>query len=282
MILEPGPGLNLDFLKDILPVHFISGYIDHRGREKFPIDLDEVKAAGKYIKEELGAEYLGIVSKFSTRNPLHEQKIYETIGPSFEYSTLGHTLSGNLNYPRRLYSTYLNSGVWKIYKQFLQAIKQSLDERNINAPLFILKADGGTLAGDAALERAVETVLSGPAASIMGAAALEHVDEDGIILDIGGTTTDIAFLADGVPLFEPRGIEVSGFKTLVRGLYSRSCGVGGDSLVRLVDGEVQVGPKRLGPAVAFGGDHPTPTDALVIKGKIKEGSKEKATGGLNH
>ncbi len=279
MILEPGPGLNLDYLKDIFPAHFISGYIDHRGREKFSLDMDEIRLAGEHLKDE-GARHLGIVGKFSTRNPLHEKKIYETIGSSFSYSTLGHTLSGNLNYPRRVYTTYLNSGVWGIYKQFLKAIKHSLDERKIKVPLYILKADGGTLAGEAALLRPVETVLSGPAASIMGAMALEYMDEDGIILDIGGTTTDIAFLADGVPLFEPRGIEVSGFKTLIRGLYSRSCGVGGDSLIELKEGQLKIGPGRLGPAAAFGGSSPTPTDAMVIKGVIKEGSKSKAIEGI--
>lgn len=279
MVLEPGPGLNLDYLNSIFPVCFISGYIDHRGREKFSLDMDEVRSAGRHMKEK-GAQYLGIVGKFSTRNPLHEKKIYETIGPSFSYSTLGHTLSGNLNYPRRIYTSYLNSGVWEIYKQFLKAIKYSLGERKIKAPLYILKADGGTLAGDAALLRPVETVLSGPAASIMGAMALEDIEEDGIILDIGGTTTDIAFLADGVPLFEPRGIEVSDFKTLIRGLYSRPCGVGGDSLVELKDGQLKIGPERLGPAAAFGGSSPTPTDAMVIKGIYKEGSRSKAIEGL--
>ncbi|QSQ08685.1 Acetophenone carboxylase gamma subunit [Koleobacter methoxysyntrophicus] len=279
MIVQPGPGLNLEFLEGFFPVHYVDGYIDHRGREREPLNISQVRTAGEKLKG-CGAEYLGVVGKFSTRNPIHEIKINEAVGQIFKYSTMGHILSGNLNFPRRIFTAYLNSGVWKTYRGFLDGIKNSLAKRKIMAPIYIMKADGGTFEGEAAADRPVETILSGPAASIMGALALNPIKEDGIILDIGGTTTDISFLAEGIPLFEPRGIEVAGFKTLIRGLYSRSIGVGGDSLVEFKEGQLKIGPKRAGPAMAFGGSLPTPTDAMVVLGLLREGSESRARRGI--
>ncbi len=128
----------------------------------------------------------------------------------------------------------------------------------------------------ASRNRPVETILSGPAASIMGALALASVRQDAVILDIGGTTTDIAFLADGVPLFEPRGITLAGYPTLVRALYSYSLGLGGDSCLRTDGNRLSIGPDRQGPACALGGPCPTPTDALIALGRLDLGDKTAA------
>ncbi len=100
-------------------------------------------------------------------------------------------------------------------------------------------------------------------------------DEDAILLDIGGTTTDIFFLADGVPLFEPLGIKIDKYKTLVRAIYSLSIGLGGDSSISIKDGKIKIGPKREGVPYAYGGPAPTPTDAMITLG-LMEGEKEKA------
>ena len=122
--------------------------------------------------------------------------------------------------------------------------------------------------------------MSGPAASLMGMQALLHTDEDALLLDVGGTTTDIFFLADGVPLFEPLGIQIGSYKTLVRAIFSQSIGLGGDSFVRVEKGRLKIGPQRLGPPLAFGGENPTPTDAMVVLGYLPEGDKTKAYEGM--
>lgn len=114
----------------------------------------------------------------------------------------------------------------------------------------------------------------------MGALALVPASQDTIILDIGGTTTDIAFLADGIPLFEPRGISLAGYPTLVRALYSYSLGRGGDSCLRVQDGRLTIGPDRSGPALALGGPSPTPTDALITLGRLDLGDQKAAHQGI--
>ena len=189
--------------------------------------------------------------------------------------TMGHTMSGKLNFPRRVYTSYLNSAVYKSFKEFAINIKSSMEREGIQAPVFILKADGGTMNLDKAEEKPVETILSGPAASFMGISALLPTEEDAVLLDIGGTTTDIFFLADGVPLFEPLGIKIDKYKTLVRAIYTSSIGLGGDSAISIENKNIKIGPKREGKPYGLGGPKPTPTDAMIFLG-LMDGDKERA------
>ncbi len=125
-----------------------------------------------------------------------------------------------------------------------------------------------------------QTILSGPAASVMGALALVPENEDVVVLDIGGTTTDISVLIDKSPVLEPLGINIGDQKTHIRSLKTASIGLGGDSAVTVVDGEIVIGPKRMGPAMAYGGDVPTPTDAFCILNRVEDGDREAALKGI--
>jgi N-methylhydantoinase A/oxoprolinase/acetone carboxylase beta subunit len=100
--------------------------------------------------------------------------------------------------------------------------------------------------------------------------------EDAIALDIGGTTTDIAIFADGVPLLEHFGVTIGGYKTLIHGLRTKSIPVGGDSSVKYENGNIHIGPEREGPAFALGGPYPTPTDAMIVLGLTNIGNRDKA------
>jgi N-methylhydantoinase A/oxoprolinase/acetone carboxylase beta subunit len=115
----------------------------------------------------------------------------------------------------------------------------------------------------------------------MGAIPYAPSNKDAIVLDIGGTTTDIAFLVNKVPLLEPLGIQRGRYKSLIRSLRTDSKGIGGDSALRVDQGELTIGPDRQGPALAFGGPVPTPTDALVVLGLMNEGDTEKAKEGIH-
>jgi N-methylhydantoinase A/oxoprolinase/acetone carboxylase beta subunit len=106
----------------------------------------------------------------------------------------------------------------------------------------------------------------------MGCLALRQNGHDAVLLDIGGTTTDIAILADGAPLLAPYGVTVLGRPTLIRALNTRSVGLGGDSEVRYAGSVYSIGPKKKGPPMALGGDHPTPTDAMIVLGRLHFGS----------
>ncbi len=275
MVIQSGPGLPHDFLACGDENVFISGYVDHRGQMVKGLDLKEIEDAISKFKDK-GITSCAIVTKFCTRNFEHELEINRLMERHFDFITMGHSLSGKLNFPRRVFSSYLNSAVYHVFKDFTNNIKKSMEQEGIEAPLFILKADGGTTSLSTAQKRPVETILSGPAASFMGLNALMNTDKDALLLDMGGTTSDIFFLADGVPLFEPLGIEIGPYKTLVRAIYSSSMGLGGDSSIDIKNAKLQIGPKRDGAPYAFGGPKPTPTDAMIALGLINDGDRRKA------
>jgi N-methylhydantoinase A len=279
MIVTAGPGID--------PVHFktgdhyytASGGIDHRGREIIPINKKEIEAIKKKLLND-GITHVGVVSKFSVRNPSHELKIAKILNSSFDRLFLGHHYSGNLNFPRRINTTFLNAATYPLHKKFWEAVKQSLKEKGFDVPIRILKPDGGNMKFESAIDHPAQSILSGPAASIMGAIRVASKNQETLVLDIGGTTTDMAVLKDGVPLLDPLGIEIGEFRTLIRSLSTHSIGVGGDSVVRCQKDAVTIGPDRVGMAMAYGGSAPTPTDALFVLGMGENGNRAKAVAGI--
>jgi N-methylhydantoinase A/oxoprolinase/acetone carboxylase beta subunit len=281
MIVSAGPGIDPEFFRTNDHYYAVSGSIDHRGREVDPVNVYEIQKIADILKKD-GIRNIGIVSKFSVRNPAHELKILEILKSyGFGKVFMGHQISGNLNFPRRIATTYLNTTVRPIHKKFFEAVKNSLEKKGLVIPIHILKADGGTMSIEASEDFPGQSILSGPAASVMGAIAFAPEEEECVVLDIGGTTTDIAILINQVPLLEPLGISLGPYKTLIRSLETCSIGVGGDSAVRVSDGKFTVGPDRLGPAMAYGGPVPTPTDALAVLGKVKTGDRENAVKGIS-
>jgi len=279
MIVAGGPGLSPALLPMIPHTHYVAGYVNHRGVIAADIDPDEIRMAGKKLRGE-GIRHLGVVGKFSTRNPDQELKTAGLLAADFRHVSLGHRLSGHLNFRRRIETTYLNSAVWEIYQRFVKDVLQFVRSQGIEVPIYILKADGGTFDVAKSADFPVQTILSGPAASIMGILSMARCDEDAIALDIGGTTTDIAVFADGVPLLENLGVTIEGRKTLIRGLRTRSIGLGGDSVVRCDQGEIRIGPEREGPAAALGGPYPTPTDAMIVLQRTAIGDPDRAAAAL--
>ncbi|MBC2711448.1 MAG: hydantoinase/oxoprolinase family protein [Desulfosarcina sp.] len=279
MIVSAGPGMDPELFRTGPHYHTVSGAIDHRGRENTPIDEAQVLKVADSLKKN-GIRYLGVVSKFSVRNPDHEVAIAELIGTQFEKVFLGHRIAGNLNFPRRIATTFLHASVYPIHKDFFEAVLNSMAKKGLSVPIRILKPDGGNMRFDASIDHPAQTILSGPAASVMGSVAFAPKDEECLVLDIGGTTTDMAVLVNGVPLLDPMGIRIGDHKTLIRSLETVSIGVGGDSVVRVVDGKIHIGPDRLGMAMAYGGPVPTPTDAIFILGIGEGGDLEKAREGI--
>jgi len=280
MIVSAGPGIDPKFFSTGDHYYTVAGSINHRGREKAPVNKMEIEDVAKKLKKD-GVEYVGVVSKFCIRNPSHEILIKRILNKYFKKVFLGHHVSGNLNFPRRIATTHLNAAVFELHRTFFQAVKKSLAEKGLTIPIQILKADGGTMTLESSMDFPGQTVLSGPAASIMGAIPYAPANQDAIVLDIGGTTTDIAFLVDKAPLLEPLGIKRGKYKSLIRSLRTDSKGIGGDSTLRVNQGELSIGPDRKGPAMAFGGPAPTPTDALVVLGMMDEGDKDKARSGIH-
>ena len=278
-----GPGLTAAGFNTGLGDHFhlFSGSIDHRGNLRQPLDKAAVRRRLADCRE-AGIRVYTVVSKFSTRNPEIELALAEMVAGQSDFTTIGHRLSGRLNFPRRLATASYNSAVWRRYNRFADAVSRSLRERyRLDAPLYVLKADGGTIAFEDSRTHPVQTILSGPAASVMGIVALSSITEDAIILDIGGTTTDIAIFADGAPLLEPDGVAFGGRPTLVRAIRTHSLGLGGDSQVAVDENDkLKIGPRRLGPPLALGGPVPTLIDAANLAGISRVGDAEKSRAGF--
>jgi N-methylhydantoinase A len=275
IIIEPGPGLVQPEHSILGEVAVIGGYTDHRGRRCHPVDVDAAREAARRWSVS-GIRVAAAVGKFSPRNPQDESEVISAALENFDFVTPGHQISGMLNFPRRVNTAALNSGVWRLKNDFLKGVKAGLDKLGVRAPVYILKADGGTMNMETAGKLPVYTVLSGPTASILGALPECFIDGDSLIIDIGGTTTDVGLTVDGYPVFEPEGVELDGMPTLVRGLFSRSMGLGGDSRMCTEQGSIIIGPERAGQAVAFGGSDPTPTDAFVVLGLMNSGNRQAA------
>ena len=279
MVLFCGPGLSPDTLNLGPDTFFAQGYMNHRGIAVKAVNKREIGEISENISGK-NIHQIGIVGKFSSRNPQQELDAAQLLSDQSRTLSLGHTLSGQLNFPRRIATTYLNASIHDIYSGFVKDVQKFIDKAGIHVPVYILKADGGTILMDKSLDCPVQTIHSGPAAGIMGVMATAHIKEDAVALDIGGTTTDISVFADGVPLLEPSGVTIDERKTLIRGLYTKSIGVGGDSVVRIQNGDICIGPQREGPAVALGGSVPTPTDAMIVHGLVDFGDKQKAEGAI--
>lgn len=274
LCIMPGPGMNLE---DALPVepYILSSYIDHRGREVAEPKKEEVMAACRHFSE---CDVFAVSGKFAVRNPSHELAVAELLKKKASpvHISAGAQVSGSLNFLRRTNSAYYNGAVWRKFNDFATAIEKALTERGIHGPVYVLKADGGTLPLAVARKYPVEAIFTGPAASALGIMAMKPTMVPGISLDIGGTTTDVALWQQGVPLFAQHGARVAGYVTAVRSFRLTSVGIGGDSFVRLENNMIKVGPMRLGSAMCIGGPEPTLTDAMVAIGLIEYGSRKLA------
>lgn len=268
-----GPGMNIQGHVPVTP-YYLSGYVDHRG--KITAQIDWTKHRDLLNKK--GSGSCAVSGKFAVRDPqLEFQAEHELKKCGYQKIFLGSELSGELNFVRRTNSAYFAAQVYELFKKFSQRITRALVERKISAPVHILKADGGTVPLEVALEQPVEAVFTGPAASVLGIAALAAPSVNSISLDVGGTTTDIAFWERGLPLMDKRGALINGYPTAVRSFYMRSIGIGGDSRIhKLADGSYKIGPEREGPAAAVGGSKATLSDALIVANYVKFGDEQKS------
>ncbi len=268
LALSAGPGLNPDHFTIGSYFFIIPGGLDHRGIEVAPLKLGGLEKAAALWKEE-GVRAIACVGKFSPRYPQHEIAMAKVCGETTGLPvTMGHTLSGKLNFPRRIATAYYNAAIERLQGNFLDAMEQSFHKAGLTGQPRLLKADGGAIPFNVSRKQAVQSILSGPAASVMGVMATWPGARSGcsLLFDMGGTTTDIAVLYDGSPVLDKDGMKLMGRRTLISSLASVSIGIGGDSLLQgqMTDAGpvLKVGPQRFGPAMAFGGEKPTLLDAL--------------------
>jgi N-methylhydantoinase A/oxoprolinase/acetone carboxylase beta subunit len=238
------------------PVVFCGGGHDVHGNAK-PLMLDELEAALPELAK--GVSGFAVCAYFATRNPAHEIAARDLIRERTGLPvTASHELSAKLGGPRRALTTLLNARLISMIDRLVAATEGFLADRNIKAPLMVVRGDGALVSAAFARARPIETILSGPAASLVGARHMTGLD-DAVVSDIGGTTTDVAVLDKGRPRLDPEGATVGGYRTMVEAVAMRTFGLGGDSEVALEDGGLRprllLGPRRLVPLALAGMMH---------------------------
>ena len=266
-----GPGRNVDDIFPVSPI-YLQGYTDHRGIVVEHTPADAVRGIANMVQARSGTDLAAVSAKFGVRNPQEELSITEELKNTYLTISNGSLLSGSLNFPRRTISAYFNSAVTPVFTVFKKNVEDALSARDIVAPLHILKADGGSLPIEHMVSRPVETAFTGPAATVLGLSALGVIgNQHTVALDIGGTTTDISLWKHGRPLMTKNGVSIREYPSAVRSFAVTSVGIGGESVVRLKNGNLTVGPERVGPSVALGGIEPTLGDALIVLGHANYG-----------
>ena len=251
----------LERLLPIRDVIFIAGGHDASGREVQPLDEAALRTA---VRSRLGTVAAYAVSGFfSVRNPAHELRAKEIIEAESSCPVAcGHELSSELDCILRASTCALNASLMPLLRELMSALRRSLEQLGIRAPAMVVRGDGSLMSVEMALQRPVETILSGPAASVVGGLALVG-GQDMLVIDIGGTTTDVALVERGLPRLSDAGATVGGWRTLVRAVDTVSIGLGGDSEVYLArDGKLQVGPRRVLPLSYVAAQHPMVVELL--------------------
>ncbi|HWZ65121.1 MAG TPA: hydantoinase/oxoprolinase family protein [Steroidobacteraceae bacterium] len=233
----------------------VQGGHEATGEESAPLDEAAVEAAVREVGPQV--EAFAVAAMFSVRNPAHERRVRERIRSlSAKPVTCSYELSSQLDAPKRALTAALNARLTPQIRHLLEALSAVLEREGIVAPVMIVKGDGTLITAEVALEYPVETVLSGPAASVVGAGFLSGL-KDFAVADMGGTTTDVAIVAAGAPVVRAEGAEIGGWRTMVEAIDVRTCGLGGDSEVHL-DRDVRliVGPRKVMPLSLLASRHP--------------------------
>ena len=228
--------------------------------------LDE-NALRQGVRRAAGSvQAFAVAGVFAVRNPAHEiaarRIVAEETGLPVSCS---HELSAKLGGPKRALTALLNGRLIGMIDRLIEGTERRLGELGVNAPLMVVRGDGALMSAATARQRPIETILSGPAASVVGAAALTGAGS-AVVSDIGGTTTDIAVLEGGRPRIDPEGAKVGGWRTMVEAVAMRTHGLGGDSEVGVdqtaLSPRLTLGPKRAIPVSLYAMERPEAHEAL--------------------
>jgi N-methylhydantoinase A/oxoprolinase/acetone carboxylase beta subunit len=243
--------LKRDGLQEALgtdPVIFLPGGHNVHGGETL-LDMTLLDEALPQLANQVSS--FAVAGYFAVRNPAHEQRVRDRIREvSHLPVTCSHELSSKLGGPRRALTTLLNARLVSMIDRLIGACEGFLKARGIDVPMMVVRGDGALISAAEARLRPIETILSGPAASLVGARHLTGLD-NAVVSDIGGTTTDVAVLDKGRPRLDGEGAVVGGFRTMVEAVAMRTFGLGGDSEVRINDrglqAKIDLGPRRFLP-----------------------------------
>ena len=238
-----------------MPVETVAGGHDHNGDARVPLDLEALEAVLSRMADKVDA--FAVASAFAVRNAAHEHAARELIvARTGKPVTLSTELSSSLDAPRRALTAALNARLISRVSHLIEAVRRAMVQLQIRCPLMIVKGDGTLALAESVVTRPIETVLSGPAASLVGAQWLSGLDSF-ILSDMGGTTTDLGVLLNGRPRVALEGAEVGGWRTMVRAIDVRTIGLGGDSeVLQGPQGKLTVSAQRIVPVALLGERYP--------------------------
>jgi N-methylhydantoinase A/oxoprolinase/acetone carboxylase beta subunit len=265
-------------------VEIIRGGHEYEGTEINPLDEDAVRAFAAACRDRVDA--IAITGVTSPANPDHERRAgalaAEVLGEDFPI-TLGHEVGG-LGLIERENSAILNAALTFVGRDIVSGLQEALARERLAADIFLTQNDGTLLSAAEAMRRPILTIGSGPTNSMRGAAYLSGL-ADAIVMDVGGTSTDVGLLVDGFPRESALAVEIGGVRTNYRMPDLISIGLGGGSIVRttpaLAIGPDSVGHELEARALLFGGDVPTLSDVSVVAGRAAFGDPQRAAAGLD-
>lgn len=238
----------------------ISGGHTLSGEESEPLDEEAAKIFFRSVKGKIDG--LAITSYLSVRNPDHEMRLSAMAREMIDVPVVcGHQLSSSLGFNERTVTSIMNARLIPVIKELIDSVKDVMKDMDIEAPLMIVKGDGSIMSEKVALERPIETILSGPAASLIGAKTLTGV-KDAIVMDMGGTTTDIGILRNGQPRLEKEGAVIGGRRTRVLAAEISTSGIGGDSRIIVNGGKFILSSSRVVPLCIAASKWPQLEDRL--------------------
>jgi N-methylhydantoinase A/oxoprolinase/acetone carboxylase beta subunit len=218
---------------------------------------DWIQLENKVRETASDTDAYAVVEYWGIRNPEFEKEAKQRIRQwTGKPVVCAHELSSEINSLRRASTTLLNAGLIKLIDELLDAVKQGMTRMGISAPIMIVRGDGTMMSESFARERPVETLLSGPAASVVGGMELTGC-RDALILDIGGTTSDLALIRNGLTVLAEQGVDVGSWRTGTKAIKIRTIGLGGDSIVSFDKNDVlQIGPRKAAPLSWLAQRHP--------------------------
>ncbi len=265
MILMPPPGLAKNIAYE--PKAVIQGELNINGEEKTPVNPEQIRSMARHMMNTQQVTAFAVSGYAGSINPAHELKVKQILEQETGlFVSCGHELSDTLNFQTRAVTAMLNARITPRLSRLLIDLEAVMGDFDIQAPIVVVKGDGTLMGSDMAKKRPVETILSGPAASVAGALHLTG-RTDALVVDMGGTTTDTATLSNNQVSLNKKGSNVGGHRTHVKALEIRTTGLGGDSLIQFKAGKFPIGPQRVAPIAWLGQAWPGARKALSYLGQ---------------
>ncbi len=254
-------------------VRQVPGKINIKGRMLVNVNKEETLRALEDLRPRVQA--IAVSGASSVRNPMLEQEVRDIVRGACDLPVMcGHEFVSELGYLERTNTVAINAGLLPIINRFLEAIKNVLRDFNILAPIFVVKGNGSIATERSISERPIETALSGPAASMIGAINLTGI-KDAVVSDMGGTTTDTGIVQNQRVALSKDGAKIGDWRLKIKSAKLYTSGLGGDSQIRDDNGDFHIGPKRVLPACR-GGPDITPTDLTHVSGEFDQWDTELA------